>query len=117
MRPAMREVDLTAVKPYADHLGDGLVQMSFTLPVPYSLAARKAALELAAKMGFEEPEAVHYEQLTEGYTYFVMYGRCVVTVDFEALQGEGFDIEYMSEDEIERFAAEHLGRKVVVVGA
>src|ERR1700676_4204932 len=112
-----REVNLAAVSPYADHLGDGLVQMSFTLPVPYSLAARKAALELAGKMGFEEPEVVHYEQLTEGYTYFVMYGRCVTSVDFEALQGEGFDIEYMSEDEIERFADEHLHRKVVVVGA
>jgi len=112
-----REVDLTAVRPYADHLGDGLVQMSFTLPVPYSLAARKAALELAGAMGFEEPEVVHYEALTDGYTYFVMYGRCARTVDFEALQGEGFDIEYMNEDEIERFAAERLGRKIVVVGA
>ena len=40
-----RDVDLTAVRPYADHLGDGLVQMSFTLPVPYSLAARRAASE------------------------------------------------------------------------
>ena len=39
-----REVDLHKVQPYADHLGDGLVQMSFTLPVPYSLAARQAAL-------------------------------------------------------------------------
>ena len=102
-----REVDLTAVRPYADHLGDGLVQMSFTLPVPYSLAARRAALELAARMGFEEPEVVHYEQLTDGYTYFVMYGRCTATVDFAAMQGEGFDIEYMTEDEIERFAEEH----------
>jgi beta-lysine 5,6-aminomutase beta subunit len=112
-----REVDLSAVKPYADHLGDGLVQMSFTLPVPYSLAARKAAMELLAKMGFEEPEVVHYEQLTEGYTYFVVFGRCVQTVDFESLQGEGFDIEYMSEDEIEHFAESHFGRPIVVVGA
>jgi beta-lysine 5,6-aminomutase beta subunit len=112
-----REIDLIAVRPYADHLGDGLVQMSFTLPVPYSLAARKAALELAAGMGFEEPEVVHYEELTEGYTYFVMYGRCVVTVDFTSLQGEGFDIEYMSEDEIERFAEKSIGRRIVVVGA
>ena len=112
-----REIDLTAVRPYADHLGDGLVQMSFTLPVPHSLAARKAALELAAGMGFEEPEVVHYEELTEGYTYFVMYGRCVVTVDFASLQGEGFDIEYMSEDEIERFAENRIGRRIVVVGA
>ena len=83
-----REVDLTSVRPYADHLGDGLVQMSFTLPVPYSLAARRAALELAAKMGFEEPEVVHYEQLTEGYTYFVMYGRCTQTIDFTSLAEE-----------------------------
>src|SRR6202050_1996834 len=113
----MREVDLSAVKPYADHRGDGLVQMSFTLPVPYSLAARRAALELAAKMGFEEPEAVHYEELTEGYTYFVMFGRCPQPVVFDPLQGEGFDIEYMSEDEIEAFAREHLGRPIVVVGA
>ena len=30
-------LDLRSVGPYADHLGDGLVQMSFTLPIPYSL--------------------------------------------------------------------------------
>ena len=108
---------MTAVRPYADHLGDGLVQMSFTLPVPYSLAARRAALELAARMGFEEPEVVHYEQLTEGYTYFVMYGRCVQSVDFTQLHAAGLDIEYMSEDEIERFVEEHVGRRVAVVGA
>ncbi|HUB75364.1 MAG TPA: OAM dimerization domain-containing protein [Solirubrobacteraceae bacterium] len=113
----MHEVDLQAVKPYADHRGDGLVQLSFTLPVPFSLAARRAALELAAKMGFEEPEVVHYERLTEGYTYFVMYGRCAQSVDFASLQDTGFDIEYMSEDEVEYFAQTHLGRRVVVVGA
>ena len=113
----MREVDLTAVRPYADHLDDGLVQMSFTLPVPYSLAARRCALELAAKIGLQEPEVVHYEPLTDGYTYFVMYGRCTATIDFSAMQGEGFDIEYMSEQEIERFAEEQIGRRIVVVGA
>ncbi|HEY1458219.1 MAG TPA: OAM dimerization domain-containing protein [Solirubrobacteraceae bacterium] len=112
-----REVDLGAVKPYGDHLGDGVVQVSFTLPVPYSLAARRAALELAGKMGLEESEVVHYQELTEGYTYFVMFGNCTHTVDFSALQGEGLDIEYMSEEEIEAYAAEYLGRKIVVVGA
>src|SRR5271165_741105 len=99
-----RQVDLSAVRPYADHLDDGLVQLSFTLPVPHSLAARRAARKLAGRMGFQEPEVVHYEQLTAGYTYFVMYGRCTQTVDFTTLAEEGFDIEYMSEDEVERFA-------------
>jgi beta-lysine 5,6-aminomutase beta subunit len=114
---SLRDSDLAAVRPYADHHGDGLIQLSFTLPVPYSLAARRAALELVGKAGFESPEVVHYEELTPGYTYFVMYARCPFTVDFRALQGEGFDIEYMSEDEIERIAAEAIGRPIVVVGA
>jgi len=112
-----RALDLTAVTPYADHLGDGLVQLSFTLPVPYGLAARRAAQEWAAKMGFEHPEVVHYQELTDGYTYFVMFAESKQTVDYESLSHEGFDIEYMGEDEIETFAAEHIGRPVVVVGA
>jgi beta-lysine 5,6-aminomutase beta subunit len=112
-----REIDLAHVKPYADHLGDGIVQFSFTLPVPYGLAARKAAQELAAKMGFEHPEVVHYQSLTDGYTYFVMFGECTATVDYASLSVEGFDIEYMNEDEIEAFAGEHIGRPIVIVGA
>jgi beta-lysine 5,6-aminomutase beta subunit len=112
-----REINLERVKPYADHLGDGIVQFSFTLPVPYGLAARKAAQELAAKMGFEHPEVVHYQALTDGYTYFVMFGECSATVDYASLSEESFDIEYMSEDEIEDFAGEHIGRPIVIVGA
>jgi beta-lysine 5,6-aminomutase beta subunit len=112
-----REVDLAHVKPYADHLGDGIIQLSFTLPVPYGQAARKAAQELAAKMGLEHPEVVHYQGLTDGYTYFTMFGECAHTVDYASLSSEGFDVEYMSEDEIEAFAHERIGRPVVVVGA
>ena len=112
-----RGVDLERVKPYADHLNDGIVQFSFTLPVPYGLAARKAAQELARKMGFEHPEVVHYQGLTEGYTYFVMFGECTETVDYATLSDEGFEIEYMSEDEIEAFAGTHIGRPIVIVGA
>jgi beta-lysine 5,6-aminomutase beta subunit len=112
-----RAVDLTQVKPYADHLGDGIVQLSFTLPVPYGLAARRAAQELAAKMGLERPEVVHYQRLTAGYTFFVMFGGCTHTVDYTSIGEDGFDIEYMTEEEIEAFAREHIGRPVVVVGA
>lgn len=112
-----RAIDLERVRPYADHLGDGIVQLSFTLPVPYGLAARKAAQEWAAKMGFEHPEVVHYQELTPGYTYFVMFAESKQTVDYASLSREGFDVEYMGEDEIESFAAERIGRPVVVVGA
>jgi len=116
-RAGCAHVDLERVKPYADHLDDGLIQLSFTLPVPYGLAARRAAQELAAKMGLEHPEVVHYQQLTEGYTYFVMFGECVHAVDYASLSSESFDIEFMSEQEIEEYAHEHIGRPVVVIGA
>jgi beta-lysine 5,6-aminomutase beta subunit len=110
--------DLTHVKPYADHHGDGLVQLSFTLPVPDGAAARRAALELLRKMGFEHPEVVHRERLTDTHTYFVAYGHCVHTVDYAALAAEGGeDVAYMTEEEVEVFAQEHVGRPIVVVGA
>ncbi len=114
---ARRAVDLTRVKPYADMLDDGLVQLSFTLPVPYGAAARRAAMKLASKMGLEQPEVVHFQALTEGYTYFVMFGACAHTVDFSELSDEGFEIEYMSEAQIEAYASERIGRPIVVVGA
>jgi beta-lysine 5,6-aminomutase beta subunit len=112
-----RAVDLRRVKPYADHLGDGILQLSFTLPVPYGLAARRAAQELALKMGLEHPEVVHYQGLTDGYTYFVMFAECPHTVDYAVLSQEGFELDYLSEDEVESFAREQVGREIVVVGA
>ena len=110
--------DEPEVKPYADHHGDGIVQLSFTLPVPDGIAARKAALELAGRMGFQHPEVVYHQRLTDGHTYFVMYGHTVHTVDYASLTEEGIDIvQYMTEDEIEAYAQEHVRRPIVVVGA
>jgi beta-lysine 5,6-aminomutase beta subunit len=112
------ERGLAHVKPYADHHGDGIVQLSFTLPVPDGLAARRAAMELARKMGFERPEVVHQRRLTDTHTYFVMYGGTVHTVDYATIAEEVPDIaQFMSEDEVEAYAKEHIGRPLVVVGA
>src|SRR5947209_10347259 len=93
------------------------MQLSFTLPVPCGLAARRAAQELAAKMGLRHPEVVHYQSLTPGYTFFVMFGECTHTVDCTSISEDGFDVEYMTEEEIEAFAREHIGRPIVVIGA
>jgi len=112
-----REVNFTAVRPYADQLDDGLMQLSFTLPVPYSSSAKHAALDLVSKMGLERPDVVHYQRLLNGYTYFIIYARCSYTVDFAALGEEGLEIDYLSEAEIEDYASRNIGRPVVVVGA
>lgn len=112
-----RDITNAAVRPYADHHDDSLVQLSFTLPVPYGPLARRAAAELAAKMGLEDPEVVHSQGLTSGYTYFVIYGRCLYAVDYTEINSDGFDDEYMNQEEVERFVREKIGREIVIVGA
>jgi beta-lysine 5,6-aminomutase beta subunit len=110
-------IDLTRVRPYGDHLDDGIVQLSFTLPVPHGPAARKAAIELAARLGLDRPEVVHHQRLLDGYTHFLVYGHFMQTIDYTAQQVNELDTEYMAEHEIDVYAAEHIGRPIVVVGA
>ena len=37
------------IRPYGDTTGDGMVQLSFTLPIPTDKRAEGAALQLAAR--------------------------------------------------------------------
>jgi beta-lysine 5,6-aminomutase beta subunit len=107
----------TKIKPYADIIDDGIVQLNFTLPVPYSLSAKYAAMQLATQMGINQPEVVHFQELTPGFTYFVIYGQCQHSVDYSKIENEGFEIKYMDKPDIESYIDEHIGRQVVVIGA
>ncbi|MCI5721138.1 MAG: hypothetical protein MR328_01525, partial [Firmicutes bacterium] len=73
-KTATTQVDLTCVKPYGDALNDGKVQIAFTLPVPYGEEAEECAKQYAKKLGLEEPNVCYYCELTEGYTFFNIYG-------------------------------------------
>lgn len=111
------DVDLRAVRPYADQADDGLMQLSFTLPVPCTPSARSAALALVRQMGVERPDVVHCQPLIRGYTYFVVYGRCGHSVDYQAIRHEGAESGCLPEAEIDEYADRHIGRPVIVVGA
>lgn len=117
MADAIEKVDLTKVKPYGDALNDGMVQMSFTLPVPAGDEASEAARQLMKKMGFEEPSVVYSHDLGVGYTYFVMYGKCQHTVDYSTIEVPKVDVVSMSYDEVQEYIAENVKRDIVVVGA
>ncbi|MEV6816322.1 OAM dimerization domain-containing protein [Micromonospora sp. NPDC051296] len=110
-------VNLAAVRPYADALDDGFISLAFTLPVPDTKAARRAALKLASEMGLQRAEVVHQARVTDGFTYFLVYARCPHTVDYAALDYDGTDPRFLTKSEVEQYADKHLGRTVVVVGA
>lgn len=106
----------SSVRPYGDHIDDGLTQVAFTLPIAHGPAACAAAMELAHRMGLERTEIVHQQRLLVGYTYFVLYGRCRHRVDVTSISGSA-GVEHMTQRDIEAFAAEHIGRTINVIGA
>lgn len=113
----VQKVDLTKVKPYGDTMNDGIVQLSFTLPVPAGDEASEAARQLVRKMGFEEPSVVYSKDLGIGYTYFIVYGKTVHTVDFTKIEVPKVDVDVMSKEEVEQYIKDNIKRNIVVVGA
>jgi len=110
------KVDLTKVKPYGDTLNDGMVQLSFTLPVPYGDEAIEAARQLVRKMGLEEPSVVYSKDLV-GFTYFIVYAKATQTVDYTKIEVPKVDVEVMDKEQVEEYIKENIKRNIVVVGA
>jgi beta-lysine 5,6-aminomutase beta subunit len=105
------------VKPYGDTLGDGKVQLSFTLPVEWSEAADEAARQLVAKMGFGDVAVAEGRGIASGFSFFVVYASTPVAVDVDAIAAPSTKTHAMSMDEIDAFVRERIGRKIRVAGA
>ena len=110
-------LDLKKIKPYGDTMNDGKTQISFTLPVSCNDESIEAAKLLMKKMGFENPQVVFYKELTEGFTFFNCYGTCTHTVDYTSIHVPKVESTVMDMHETDDFIREHIGRKMVVVGA
>jgi beta-lysine 5,6-aminomutase beta subunit len=107
----------TVVRPYGDMTGDGMVQVSFTLPIAHDKKAEGAALQLAAKMGLEPAMLVHAKQMGEGFTFFVVYGRVGHLVELDKVQVVERDFPLLSAKEVNTLVKQKLRRKLSVVGA
>jgi beta-lysine 5,6-aminomutase beta subunit len=106
------------VRPYGDTTGDGMVQLSFTLPVPQDDArAEGAALQLAAKMGLEPAMVVHAKAMGPDFMFFVVYGRAQHLVDLSQVHVREREYPLLSAKEINLAIRTHLRRRLVVVGA
>jgi beta-lysine 5,6-aminomutase beta subunit len=112
-----KNLDLTKIKPYGDTMNDGKIQVSFTLPVSDGEKAIYAALELANKMGIEEPSVVFHTPLDKGYTYFVLYGSLRHSIDYTKIKVESVEVEAMPLEEIDYYIKTKLERRIIVLGA
>lgn len=112
-----KTLDLKKVKPYGDTMNDGKTQMSFTLPIPAGAEAIEAAKQLMKKMGFENPLVVYMKELTQGFTFLNCYGTCTYTVNYEDIYVPKVESNVMSMEACDDYIREHIGRKIVVLGA
>ncbi|MBF0314000.1 MAG: cobalamin-dependent protein [Oligoflexia bacterium] len=105
------------IKPYGDTMNDGVVQLSFTLPVECGARAKKAAELYAQKLNFSEVSIAHYKKIADGFTYFVIYGKAEPALDYSKVQATEVVTENLNFYTINEMIKNRLNRPLVVVGA
>ena len=108
---------MSIVRPYGDTTGDGMVQISFTLPVPHSKVAEGGAVQLANKMGIDPALVVHAKPMGPDFTFFVVYGRANHLVDLDKVEVVERDYPLLTPKEANAAVKRSLRRRLVVVGA
>jgi beta-lysine 5,6-aminomutase beta subunit len=107
---------MSVVRPYGDTTGDGMVQLSFTLPVPAGPRADGAAQQLANRMGMDPAMVVHSHPIGDGFTFFVVYGSVSHVVDLDAVRVVEREYPLLPPSEVNGTVKKLLHRKLVVVG-
>jgi beta-lysine 5,6-aminomutase beta subunit len=105
------------VRPYGDATGDGMVQMSFTLPLAHDKRAEGAAQLFATKMGMDPAMVVHAKAMGPDFTFFVVYGSVQHLVDTRDVVVLERDYPLLSPKEVNTAVKKGLRRPLVVVGA
>jgi beta-lysine 5,6-aminomutase beta subunit len=109
--------DKPILRPYGDTTGDGMVQVSFTLPMPHDKRAEGAAQQLANKMGLDPAMVVHAKPMGPDFTFFVVYGRANHLVDLSKVTVVEREYPLLSAKEVNAEIKRVLRRKLVVLGA
>ncbi|HUR73544.1 MAG TPA: OAM dimerization domain-containing protein [Sporichthya sp.] len=105
------------MRPYGDTTDDGMIQVSFTLPIPADERSEGAALQLAAKLGLDPAMVVHTRGMGPDFTFFVVYGHCRHDVDLSAIAVAEREYPLLTPAEVNTAIRSTLRRKLVVVGA
>jgi beta-lysine 5,6-aminomutase beta subunit len=104
------------IRPYGDTTGDGMVQVSFTLPMAHSKVADGAAAQLARKMGIDPALVVHSKPMGPDFTFFVVYGRVNHLVDVSQVEVVERDYPLLTPPEVNAAVRQTLRRRLVVIG-
>ncbi|MGH9364540.1 MAG: OAM dimerization domain-containing protein [Thermoanaerobaculia bacterium] len=109
-------LDPKRIRPYGDKRNDGVVQLSFTLPLARSPVAIEAAKRYAAKMGLRDPYVTLAQSIAPEYTLFVVYGHAIHEVDTTVITAEEAAAPELAREEIDTQIARRFAKRLVVLG-
>jgi beta-lysine 5,6-aminomutase beta subunit len=113
MSSTVREI----IRPYGDRRDDGVVQLSFTFPVPLSEKAKEAAAQFVRKLGFSDVKVAAAEPAADNYTFFVVYARSTAQIDYSQIQVPELVVRKLGFDELNDSIKKQIGRRLIVFGA
>jgi beta-lysine 5,6-aminomutase beta subunit len=105
------------IRAYGDRRDDGVIQLSFTLPVPLSEKAKEAAALYCTKLGLTEVKVAAAERASDRYTFFIVYAKSPVIIDYAAIDTPEIVMKKRGFAELNQEIEEEIGRKLVVFGA
>jgi beta-lysine 5,6-aminomutase beta subunit len=105
------------IRAYGDRRDDGVIQLSFTLPVPLSEKAKEAAQQYCKGLGLQDVKVASAEAASNQYTFFIVYARSPVLLDYAAIDVPEMVFKKLGFDELNQLIEEQVGRRVVVFGA
>ena len=104
------------IRAYGDRWNDGVVQLSFTLPVEKGALAVEAARRYASGMGLSDPYVAIAEPVSPDFTFFVVYGKSRAEVDLSDLRAEEAAGPQLTREEIDAEIERRFGTRLVVLG-
>jgi len=107
----------TPIRPYGDRRDDGVIQLSFTLPVALSEKAKEAARQFCQKLGLTDIKVAAAERAADQYTFFIAYARSSVALDWDSIDTPELVIRKLGFDELNALIEKEIARRVVVFGA
>jgi beta-lysine 5,6-aminomutase beta subunit len=68
-------------------------------------------------MGISNPLVAHAESIDKGFTFFVIYGACLHTIDPEHIRVDDLAHNELDFHGVNELIEKYLGRRVIVIGA
>ena len=109
--------DSHPIRAYGDRRDDGVIQLSFTLPVPLSDKAKEAARRFCAQLGLVDVKVAAAEPAADNYTFFVVYARADVSLDYSSIDVPEIVFRKLGFDDLNKLIEDRISRRVVVLGA